>query len=290
MNHASGSWLAASHGETPQMTNASDEIIAIKRFMREKTAERLKEVGTNYSEISKLMGAPKSTLSEIFNSKSSRLPSIYTLLKLARALDVSAFSLLPPYLFNADDQLSKTQPRIQPHNQLSLIDVTQSILKYGMNNTIYYHPRNLPEFIKPKKLLLDETNISKKNADSYINALNYFFERQFKGKILIDELSLIDLMDRKGAFSNLSRLECVQTIELLKKFADQNLEGVKIHVGNRHIDRLDPILILSDTAAISDYFQTLMFVDNYKLIEIARNKIERSCENNPSLLEWLSKT
>lgn len=271
------------------MANRSDEIGMIKSHMLSVASERMEELGTNYSELARSMGAPKSTLSEIFKPQVARLPNVYTLIRLARALDLPVSSLLPPHLFYEADVLSTTRHgSIHDHHKLSLASVTQSILRYGLQDGIYYHPRSIPEFVKPIGLLLEETGIRQDNVESYYQVLQSSFQRKFQGKIVIDEHAMTDLIDRSGIFAYISRRDSLQALDQLRKFCDINTDGVSVHVGSRHKDRLDPVLVLGSSIAISDYFQTLMYIENPSIIQAARSKIVLSCETNPTLSEWLN--
>lgn len=270
------------------MSTTSDEMQAIRSYIRTKTSERMKDFGLSYADLAKVMQTPKSTLSGIFGNEGTRLPNIYTLLKLARALDIPVSALLPPHLFGGTIELSSDgRGSTHVHQELSLVEVTQSILKYGMNDEIYYHPRSIPEFIKPISLLSEETGISQENIEAYHSVLQSTFHRRFQGKVVIDEHAMVDLLDRSGIFANISRRDSLNSIDQLREFCDLNMDGVSVHVGSRHKDRLDPVLILGSSIAISDYFQTLIYIENPSIIQVARNKIVLSCETNPTLSEWL---
>lgn len=270
------------------MANASTELSYIKRHVKNCLLERMHELDISASELARLIGSPRSTVSSILSDDNNRLPHLYTLVLVARALSLPIENFLPKNMLNADTNPVKGAGKFINPDKLDIEAFFELISKYKFGPKTYYHPRSIPEFCKTNHMLADEYKISLEKAGIYKASLQKFFQIDLSGIILLDHNMLISLLDRTGIFEGIPRHDTVTSIERLSSFQEIQNGRVSIYVGDRSVWRIDPVLIISESVAVSDFFGSLLVHHEKSLIGHMVAKIEAVRENAKPLTSWLA--
>lgn len=262
------------------------ELEVIKQTFRERLLKRLSTLGMTPSDLALSVGSPRSTIAQLLNPETGRLPSVPVLLRICRALSIQVADLLPDHMLSLDSNFHAREKKFFSPGVTGLMEVARLLESYNLRDGALYHPRTIPEFLKPLEFLSHEIGKPSDEVKFYFNALQNWRHVPLCGKIFIDEQVLINLIDRSGIYFNLSRATSVDTIFQLTSFANES-NDIQIIVCDRQRERVDPILILSDTLAISDYFSSLLLVTDEDLITLAKERFTQISASQPSLNDWL---
>lgn len=270
------------------MTSQTDELRLIKETFVKRTRDRFSELNLTASDVAELIGSPKSTISEILNLKNARLPSLYLLIRLARVLGVQPVALLPAHYLSFDPDLQTDTSRFVPPQAVDFEGVLALTLRYGMQSRLFYHPRNLPDFVKTPDILSREMGIDLGAATIYLDRIQQILGSKMQGVMALDQQSLIDLIDRKGLFQDTSRSDSLAALDRLKTFSDGSNGDAKIIVCDRSVQKIDPILILNETTSLAFFFGSFLFITDPTLVQAATRTFERLEHTAPELNQWLS--
>lgn len=270
------------------MTNASTELSHIKRHVRNCLLERMHELDISASELARLIGSPRSTISSILSDDNNRLPHLYTLILVSRALSLPIENFLPKnMLYIGTNSMSGAGSFIHPNN-LDVENFLGLISKYKFGPKTYYHPRSIPEFCKTSHMLSTEYRITPERADIYRSNLQNFFTTELSGLILLDKNILISLLDRADYFDGIPRHDTIEAITNLSNFQEIQKGRVSIYVGDRSVWRIDPVLVVSESVAVSDFFGSLLVHTDKNLIGHMVERIEAARKKAQPLTSWLS--
>lgn len=271
------------------MTRETKEIEQIQQYLRAQIRQRMQELRLNPAKLANLIGSPRSTVSSIFDGSNNRLPHLYTFILIARALSLPFEELLPKNLvFFPEGNKRNTHSFISPE-KLDIISTLSLIKRYNLGSPIKYHPRSIPEFCKSIQLLCHEYGLSEQAALDYREELQGFFSIDANGLIILEEGVLLDLIDRKGIFSESTRNDSLEMNDHIKKFQLKNSDRVTTVVANRAHWRVDPILIITKNLALADYFGSLLILSDVNLISHASKRFEAIKNESPMLLDWLGR-
>ena len=265
----------------------TDEAFLIKQKFRISVTNRLSELGMSAADLAVATGNPRSTISQLLSDQNLRLPSVLSLVSIARALSLSLSDVLPAHLLSSSVNFHLERRAHFPDGIPSLAEVAALITRYNLRSNICYHPKTIPEFLKPAELLELEYGVARGELVSYMKDLAMFHQLRVSGVVLLDEGVLVSLIDRKGIFGGLSRHASLAAISAISEFSKLNEGAVSFCVCNRFRDKVDPILILSDEIALADYFGSLLLISDRALISTSRQRFKALSDSTVSFEAWL---
>ena len=272
---------------TAKKTEKSRELKVIKETFCFRVERRLVDLNMTASELASSTGSPRSTISELLSPDNMRLPSIASLINIARALSVNVSELLPEHFLSIDVDFHQKRRVFFPHGVASLQQTLDLISRYSLQSGIFYHPRTIPEFLKSPEILSVEMGVPMESLTQYVAELARMREAKLAGVLIIDESVLEDLIDRKGIYDGLSRQVSIDTVQAIRQFEADYERDITLRLCNRLRDKIDPILILNKDVAISDYFGSLLLVTDTSLIAAAEERFTQLCHAGKSLEDWL---
>jgi transcriptional regulator with XRE-family HTH domain len=272
---------------TTRKPEKTKELQVIKAAFCFRVEQRLGELGMSASELASATGNPRSTISELLSPENMRLPSVPSLINIARALSGNVSDLLPDHLLSVEVEFHKSRRSFFPHGLESLRHTVDLISKYSLRSGISYHPRTIPEFLKSPEILATEMNLPMEGVTQYASALSSLRDSRLSGILILDETVLETLVDRKGIYEGLSRQGAIDAVQAIRKFESEHDSDITLRICDRLRHQIDPILILSDSIAISDYFGSLLLVTDSDLISSAKEKFIGLRGSGKSLGDWL---
>lgn len=268
-------------------TEKSRELQVIKAAFCFRVEQRMRELGMSPSELASATGNPRSTISELLNLDNMRLPSVPSLINIARALSINVSELLPQHLLSMDVDFHQSRRAFFPHGLESLQHTVDLIKKYSLRSGVFYHPRTIPEFLKSPEILGLEMGVPVENVMQYASELARLRDAKLSGVLVLDEWILESLVDRKGIYEGLSRQVSIDAIQAIRKFESDHEANITLRMCDRLRGKIDPILILSRDIAISDYFGSLLLVTDSDLIANAEEKFMQLRDSGKSFGDWL---
>ena len=269
------------------MKLTNNEVGLLQRTLKSRLLERMEDLSTSASELARSTGLQKSTISDILGDN-NRLPNLPTLLALSKALAMPLSAFLPDHFMHLEDEWHKDRRSFIEPKHLNIQEVVELLFRYGMKGNLYYHPRSIPEFTKPPEILAHEYSLGMEAATLYHEKLSPIMKIGLRGVVAIDEQSLIDILDRKGQFTGISRQTSTSAIGLLQEFEGSG-DSDRIYVCQRKFDLIDPILVMSSSTAVADYLGSLLFLNDKSLIATATERMENIAKTRPTLKVWLQK-
>jgi transcriptional regulator with XRE-family HTH domain len=263
------------------------ELQVIKAAFCFRVEQRMGDLGMTASELASATGNPRSTISELLNLENMRLPSVPSLINIARALSINVSELLPDHLLSMDADFHQSRRVFFPHGLVSLQQTVDLITKYSLRSGIFYHPRTIPEFLKSPEILALEMGVPVDSVTQYVAGLAHLRDAKLSGVLVLDESILEHLVDRKGIYDGLSRQSSIDAVQAIRKFEADHEEDITLRLCDRLHGKIDPILILSKDIAISDYFGSLLLITDGALISSAKEKFMQFCDSGKAFEDWL---
>lgn len=267
---------------------SNKQIADLTIYLKRKIIDELQSRDLSITNLAKAIGAPTSTLSQVLNTENMRLPSILTLIKVARILGKSIDDFVPRHLINFDPEDAKKAISLPANGVFNWVEAVQRIEKYSQFKSVYYHPRNLPDFAKTPRMIQAELGLNQADAVTYTTSIGNMLGNKISGIVVIDEAALIDLMDRTRVYADISRHEAMLCMEKLRDHAREKSQDFQTIVCSRHVEALDPIMIIGDQVAISYCFGRLAIINDKTLINSAIARFHELHRKHPSLGAWLA--
>ena len=206
-------------------------------------------------------------------------------LRIASAINVDIEDLLPKTSSGAQsvDHLAGAFLHPKQISPIEMFDVIRSVAPW---EKAYFCPDTLPEFCKTLDFVMSENGIGETEAMAYLNTVLQIDYLAVAGVMILKENVLRDLLDRRNSFAGVSSKSAYQMFENLRDYVKGCPPSTRIVVADPLRHRVDTILMLNDTVAITYPFGSYFVTTNKAMLDHIKTSFEKYSGDLPTFNAW----
>jgi len=272
---------------TVRDNNASDLVKWIKRAFTESLRAQIRKEGISVSRLAEASRISRSVLSG-YLSDDPALPNSVNLVRLARALNCEPGVFLPNLAPGAGrgtmtDVTELCQTMVHDERIREML----AVIAAEQSEFIYYVPATIPEPLKTNAVLeIECTAKVKGDLHAHIRAMRSMLDMPRNGGLLIDEVLLFDIVERRGTYRGLTPSAAEEQLHRILAFSRERFPQWQVKVIRRLEDRIHPCLMAGKSLLIPEYFDYILQIHNAKVIDRVQGRLNKVFRGGTDFLHW----
>jgi hypothetical protein len=260
----------------------------IKRAFRENLEAAMRVKGYSRSRLSKITGIGRSVI-KTYTDESLALPNVFQLMRLAAALECDAHDLLP--FLNLRNKNAHKRLAVDISKTLSLNTKSEEIFENAKNSDgkfLYYVPKSLPEGLKTEAIITSELGkYLDQEKIKYFQRLEELNKINANGCFLIKEGIILDLISRRGTYSNLSMQEVFEQIQRIRDYEEEKFPNLQIKVMIEATQLISDIFLIEDKVAYHEFFEQIITITDEAVLKNAAHIMNQQIKTSINFGEYI---